>query len=329
MRSELWLSLVLLAACAEGGTSEDGMRADGGPVDGSTEDAGRVDGGRTDGGGGTGSCAREGDPCDADGDGCTEDICRGGICVGGAERSCDDGVACTDASCRSTGATTFECSHVVAAGQCLTEGVCRDDGERDPAESCRVCDTALSQTLWSAAVGACDDGDACTVDDVCSDGVCAGQVRQDTYEDNDTRAQAAGFPNVSDGDSYPAGSAQATLYPDDDVDWFVFNDSDDFLGSIYPTADITGVPSGSDFDLCVFVDCESSFLDLTCTAGSRTSRGGLTGCCSRNGAGADENVRIDHECSGTDDSADIYIEVTRVAGPATCDAPYTLQYGDS
>ena len=65
MRSELWLSLVLLAACAEGGTSEDGMRADGGPVDGSTEDAGRVDGGRTDGGGGTGSCAREGDPCDA------------------------------------------------------------------------------------------------------------------------------------------------------------------------------------------------------------------------------------------------------------------------
>ena len=32
MRSELWLSLVLLAACAEGGTSEDGMRADGGPA---------------------------------------------------------------------------------------------------------------------------------------------------------------------------------------------------------------------------------------------------------------------------------------------------------
>ena len=318
------LALLALAGCADGG-SEDGGRGDGGVSDGGD---GAVTDGAMDGNTPPSTCAMEGDPCDADGDGCTEDICRGGLCVGGAPRDCDDGIDCTEDVCVSGGPTRFECEHPIANGACVAEGTCRSAGDRDPANDCRICDPSRSQTLWSSAEGSCDDGDACTDSDRCSSAGCVGDPRVDSYESNDTRAAASGLGNVSDGDSFPFATIQGTLFPDGDMDWFVYNDSDDFLGSIFPRAQLQNVPGGSDYDLCLYIACESSFDSLTCTAGTQATAGGLSGCCSRNGAGVDENVRIDHNCTGTDDSADVYVQVTRVSGPAVCDTPYTLRYGD-
>lgn len=36
------------------------------------------------------------------------------------------------------------------------------------------CDTRIGQCVWSNTTSSCDDGDACTADDVCSDGSCKG-----------------------------------------------------------------------------------------------------------------------------------------------------------
>jgi len=315
MRSEHAFAFVmsLLLACASSG-GDDGSRRDGAVV--------------TDGGVDSGECASEGDPCDADGDGCTQDLCRGGECVAGDPVSCDDGLSCTDDGCVSTGPTSFRCEQTPSAGRCVTDGVCRSEGDVDPERSCRICDPSQSRTGWTPLEGACDDGDACTTGDTCRAGVCMGEPRIDDFEPNDDMDGPHGLGGVSDTDSYPAGSLEASIYPEADVDWFVYSDSDDFGGSIFPRAQLVDIPSGSNYDLCLFVDCESSFEGLDCTAGVEENLGGLTGCCSRNGASTDENVRIDHNCSGTDDSADIFVQITKVSGPPVCDTLYTLRYGD-
>lgn len=185
-------------------------------------------------------------------------------------------------------------------------------------------------TDWSNAEGACDDGDECTTNDACRAGNCEGDPRLDDFENNDDMVAPHGLGSVSDGDSFPAGTLEGSIFPEGDVDWFVYYDSDDFgIGnSIYPRAQLVDIPSGSDYDLCLFVRCESSFESLDCTAGSEESFGGLSGCCSRNGASADENVRIDHDCSGSDDSADVLVRITKAGGPPVCDTLYTLRYGD-
>ncbi|MBI5498776.1 MAG: SBBP repeat-containing protein [Deltaproteobacteria bacterium] len=71
---------------------------------------------------------------------------------------------------------TTVASRPEACAGCTIEGVCRAEGEADPAEGCRRCLTASSTTAWSSLADglACDDGDRCTTEDSCSAGVCLG-----------------------------------------------------------------------------------------------------------------------------------------------------------
>ncbi|NOX71689.1 MAG: S8 family peptidase [Candidatus Micrarchaeota archaeon] len=81
----------------------------------------------------------DGTPCD-DGLFCTVgDSCQDGACMGGAQMNCNDGNDCTTDSC---------------------------DEENDICEHTNVPDGTL-----------CDDGLFCTIDDICSGGICAGSDR--------------------------------------------------------------------------------------------------------------------------------------------------------
>ncbi len=124
------------------------------------------------------------DPCD-DGNACTSsDTCAGGSCIGGRPRDCDDGNACTDDSC-DAGLGCQNIANVLPCDDgnaCTTADVCAggsctggpppncDDGNPctddscDPAGGCITVDNTAP----------CDDGLACTVADVCADGVCSG-----------------------------------------------------------------------------------------------------------------------------------------------------------
>ena len=108
-----------------------------------------------------------GTPCD-DGDPCTTgEVCDKGNCLGGTS-DCDDGLSCTVDAC--TGAA---CAHEVAAGFCAIDGMCLAAGELNPLNPCALCDPAISQEAWTPQDGVpCDDGSACTSDDLCSAGVC-------------------------------------------------------------------------------------------------------------------------------------------------------------
>ncbi len=110
-------------------------------------------------------------PCDDD-DACTfQDTClAGGGCAGTPYR-CDDSLDCTADECDGTGG----CLHPVVPGTCRIEGACRVDGDLDPANPCRACDSAADPYGWSPNDGgACDDGLACTTGDTCLGGTCAG-----------------------------------------------------------------------------------------------------------------------------------------------------------
>jgi hypothetical protein len=55
---------------------------------------------------------------------------------------------------------------------------CRDDGDCDDADDCTDdgCDLARNVCVFVPNAAICDDGNACTVDDACRGGVCAGSA---------------------------------------------------------------------------------------------------------------------------------------------------------
>ncbi|MGB0588656.1 MAG: MopE-related protein [Myxococcota bacterium] len=86
------------------------------------------------------------------------------------------GIDYSDASGASLGFCLPEpCSDVADCctelGGCLIDEICIQAGDSSPAEPCFVCEPGLDKANWShATAGApCDDGDPCTLEDLCSD----------------------------------------------------------------------------------------------------------------------------------------------------------------
>jgi hypothetical protein len=124
--------------------------------------------------------------CD-DGNPCTEtDMCGGGVCAGKA-KICDDGQLCTSDAC-----VGGLCQYLFAAGSCTDGNACTsgdlcakgncqagslvgcDDLNQCTADSC---DPAKG-CVHTLKTGACDDGNNCTQNDLCSGGQCAGTGKQ-------------------------------------------------------------------------------------------------------------------------------------------------------
>jgi hypothetical protein len=135
---------------------------------------------------------------------CTlDDLCLNGQCTGTA-KVCDDANPCTDDGCApqsgkctpsvvANGAPCPDdgvpcsidqclggaCDHkAVAAGNCLIGSACFSGGAVNKSEGngCLGCLPLKSQTAWSKRTDLpCEDGNACTVGDVCfASGACAG-----------------------------------------------------------------------------------------------------------------------------------------------------------
>ncbi len=123
-------------------------------------------------------------PC-SDGNACTlGDICDGGNCVGDMVIDCDDGNPCSDDSCDpDSGCVHTDNLAICSDGNACTLGdeclggscqpggalncnddnVCTDD-HCDPALGCTYSDNSQP----------CSDVNACTLSDVCSEGICQG-----------------------------------------------------------------------------------------------------------------------------------------------------------
>ena len=61
---------------------------------------------------------------------------------------------------------------------CWVDGTCVPNGTAHPDDPCLACDRAWAAASWSPVSGmVCDDGNFCTVDDTCANGLCAGVSR--------------------------------------------------------------------------------------------------------------------------------------------------------
>ena len=136
-----------------------------------------------------GTCVKSPAPgaCD-DGNVCTTgDHCDGGNCLpGGTALSCDDGLACTTDTCDpalgcqtapSSGgpcddANACTSNDTCAAGLCAGDTITCDDANPCTTDLCVPADGSCVHSPQTS--GACSDGDPCTIDDVCSQGSCAG-----------------------------------------------------------------------------------------------------------------------------------------------------------
>src|SRR5690606_10015706 len=88
-----------------------------------------------------------------------------------------------------------------------------------------------------------------------------------------------------------------------DVDYFHFVGED----NAFAVSNAVATTTSGGFRLCVFVNCPSSTTELSgCGQGSSqaSAPAGMVGCCSTAGS-----VEVDHNCSGLNDSAGVYIRL--------------------
>ena len=110
--------------------------------------------------------------CD-DGNACTkDDACDGASVCSGTAYTCSDGLDCTADACNGDGT----CAFAVIPGNCVIDGACYAAGATNTGNQCQTCAPSVSATSWSSkSTGTvCNDGNACTSNDICTASVCAG-----------------------------------------------------------------------------------------------------------------------------------------------------------
>lgn len=133
-------------------------------------------------------------PC-SDGSACTtNDTCSGGVCVGGPAPNCDDLNPCTNDACD----PGMGCQHVNNSSPCNDGNACTTNDtcgggscNGGPAPNCgdnNVCTTDSCDPITGCQhvnnSVSCDDGNACTVNETCSNGVCVGTVPLNCGDNN-------------------------------------------------------------------------------------------------------------------------------------------------
>ncbi|MBL8784238.1 MAG: hypothetical protein JNJ59_04990 [Deltaproteobacteria bacterium] len=125
-----------------------------------------------------------------DQNGCTTDICRGGVCsnifdpnlpncAGCPDPTCDDFDPCTRDFCDGT-----ICRHIATADLPGCSGQCQSDNQCPPPTNCKksYCDPQLARCVTldipdcCSSVSECSDNNACTEDSCAADGRCIHQV---------------------------------------------------------------------------------------------------------------------------------------------------------
>jgi hypothetical protein len=130
---------------------------------------------------------------------CTNnDVCNNGVCKGSGGKDCDDGNSCTNDNCDSGGG----CTHTANTGACASDSnPCTDDVcanstcthppktngqacDKNTSDPCAdgVCQSGTCKSQYNNNV--CNDGNACTSNDKCVNGVCEGTAFKDCNDSN-------------------------------------------------------------------------------------------------------------------------------------------------
>jgi HYDIN/CFA65/VesB family protein len=122
--------------------------------------------------------------------------CGGGLCIPNREFACcPSSPTCTDPSrpnCDASDNLCKGCTSDAQCGQnracqqnncvctgCTINGACVGAGSADPNNGCQSCNVAVRRDAYTPNNAACDDGQFCTVGDVCQGGRCTGGGTRD------------------------------------------------------------------------------------------------------------------------------------------------------
>ncbi|MDJ0762635.1 MAG: LamG domain-containing protein [Myxococcota bacterium] len=162
----------------------------------------------------------------SDGNACTvDDVCADGSCQPGAPAVCDDTNVCTDDTCNPAIGCVFTnntdpCDDltVCTSGDACVGGICTGapiDCDDDNFCTDDSCDAALGCVYAFNEENECDDGNACTVDDHCSLGECAGVLIHWRFEEDhwdgtpdEVIDSADMYHGTSDNDAYPIANGK-------------------------------------------------------------------------------------------------------------------------
>lgn len=150
----------------------------------------------------------------SDGNACTiEDVCTAGLCTGepvDESQHCNDGNACTADWCQQAPKESGGgCKHqlVPEGTQCNDKNACTQDDACSIQGICQGtpvkcsdgnpctqdhCDFATGCYFEDASGIACDDGDACTVNDICDEGICLPGADKNCHDDNPCTLDSCG-----------------------------------------------------------------------------------------------------------------------------------------
>ncbi|HQL56044.1 MAG: hypothetical protein ACOX51_05640 [Myxococcota bacterium] len=202
---------------------------------------------------------------------CQEDCKWGepGECTG--EGACSPN-AIDSQGCGNCGSQTRQCSARCEWGAwstCSGQGVCAPYSETT--QACGNCGTATltctSDCTWGppgvcTGQGVCGQGDTAPCNScgtmhcnsLCQWGDC--QIgTTDVYEENDTRETARALPRITDKDE-DATHLFANINPAFDEDWYSVYVKDETLARIDPWVQLSSVPSGQQYQLCVEYVCK-------------------------------------------------------------------------
>ncbi|UJR87285.1 hypothetical protein [Sandaracinus amylolyticus] len=225
-------------------------------------------------------------------------------------------------------------------------GVCREDGENDPATGCRlgcgapcpggtdaICEPDGTCGLTACTPMTCEEQDAICglVDDGCgrrrSCGTCDATQGErcvsgmcvcegDSNEPNDSPSAAPALGAVDDSDDPPAMTIEGTIHTASDEDWYRVDVVDGgFDGNPIIVAEIVSAPAGPNYEIAAYYVCNAGGDTSRCTAGGSDNMLGR-GCTS---AGvASDRVALDTECNTTTDSGALYVRVRAAGWAGVC-----------
>jgi hypothetical protein len=243
---------------------------------------------------------------------CTEDVCKGmGQCDNVPKKgSCALPVRISGSAGPDGGGGSDGSAADASVGPSKTVTKCFNSGDRRPDDPCLTCDPTKSATTWSnASGGTCDDGQSCTKDDYCQDGLCKGTSYasqcQDTFSCTEDLCDGkggclgnklkSGFCLVNgvcykDGDKHPSGTCFSCDATADPSGWTAISDTCTIGGKCYAKGD------------------KHSGACAECSPGTSATSWTVTGTthCLINDACVASGAKDSTQCSACDPSSDKY-----------------------
>lgn len=239
--------------------------------------------------------------------------CGGESDVGGAEGSTGEvagssssGTPVTTTGITTTGVSTTSVTTDPGSSSTTDEpGTESSSGPVD--ESSSSSDEGSSSGCTPGELGCACDEEMCVEGLECIEEVCSMPLEcvDDDFGENIDEDSAHFLGEISDDDD-DGGTVMGVLTGPDDVDWFRYDGSDDFISSVDPFRTIV---SSAPVRFCKFADCPNDQVDFPCQEGAvaTTSPDGRAGCC------ADSLIHVPDALCGSsslnDDSMAVWIRV--------------------